>query len=379
VKVADYAGSARDDGSVFTIGNKAYCVTGSDGSQCTRDGYVYDGPNDYWSAMASLPAGQERQYATAFSYSNTGYMLTGITCNNVCLNDFWMYNTAANTWSALPNFPGQIRQGACNFVIGNKAYIIGGRNTSGNVFNDVWEYNITTAQWTQKNNLPFAGMFRGSAFQINGTGYVCFGLTNNSNFNRSIYSYDPLNDQWALIPNINLPARNYVGCAITSNKAFLYGGQDSLYQITNDMRLFDPTTNSVTIYSGIPGLGRKGGMSFSLNNFFYISTGVDASPARIRETWRNDQFVGLAQFEKIKPTVEIYPNPASDRILIDAQKLKCVIIRNYLGQIVMEVDCARKTIPFSNSVDISPLASSVYNISVITEDGIFLKKLIIQR
>jgi hypothetical protein len=159
----------------------------------------------------------------------------------------------------------------------------------------------------------------------------------------------------------------------------LYGGQDSTYQITNDVRLFDPATNSITIYPGIPGLGRKGGFSFSLNNFFYISAGVDASPARIKETWRNDQFVGLLQLKNTSSKIDIYPNPAADEIYIDAQKLKYVIIRNGLGEIVMEKDFSLNKIPLLRLIDITPLGSSLYTISIITDDGIFLKKLIIQR
>ena len=336
MQISDFPGSARDDGSVFTIGNKAYCISGSNGSACTLDGFVYDGVNNVWSNMASLPSGKERQYATAFSYLNTGYMLTGITCNNKCLNDMFKYDQATNIWSAMPNFPGQVRQGACNFVIGNKAYIISGRDTTGTVFTDVWEFNITTLTWTQKNNLPFAGMFRGTAFQINGIGYVCFGLTNNANFNRYIYQYDQLNDLWTQISSITLPSRNFVACAVTSNKAFLYGGQDSTYNITNDVRLFDPITNTITIYPGIPTLGRKGGMAFSLNNIFYITTGVDSSPARVKETWKNDQFVGINENNSIDIELNVFPNPASEEIHIYSNtEIKKVIVSSLLGKTLL--------------------------------------------
>lgn len=319
--------------------------------------------------MASLSIGQERQYATAFSYSNTGYMLTGITCANVCLNDFWMYNTATYTWSALPNFPGQVRQGACNFVIGDKAYIISGRNTSGNVFNDVWEYNITTSTWTQKNNLPFAGMFRGTAFQINGTGYVCFGLTNNSNFNRSMYQYDQLNDSWSPISSIILPSRNYVGCAVVSNKAFLYGGQDSTYNIMNDVHLFDPLTNTITTYPGIPGFGRKGGMSFSLNNIFYITTGVTTT-TRLKETWRNDQFVGIEQNNKESSNIHIFPNPAWDEIHISTtEEFVKAILSCSLGKTIIETQNAH--------IPTQALPNGLYTLSIHTKNSIINKKIVI--
>jgi N-acetylneuraminic acid mutarotase len=372
LQISDFPGLPRDDGSVFTIGNKAYCFSGLSTGGCAGDGYVYDGVMNAWGNMASLPSGRERQYATAFSYSNTGYMLCGIDCNGNCLNDMYKYDVATNTWTNIPNFPGNPRQAPCNFVLGNKAYIISGRltGTAGVVYNDVWEYNITSATWTQKNNLPFAGMFRGSAFVINGVGYIAYGLTNNNNFNRSIYQYDQANDQWMQIPNVNLPARNYVGCAVTSNTAFFYGGQDSTYQITNDVRLFDPTTGTITVYPGIPALGRKGGMAFSLNNIFYITTGVDSSPARIKETWKNDAFVGIKQHHHSEINLTIYPNPAFKGIYIETtEDLIKAVMSGPLGNVISE--------HYTKNISVSDLPPGVYSLSIFTESYIINKKIVI--
>jgi N-acetylneuraminic acid mutarotase len=372
-QIADFPGSQRDDGCNFTIGNKAYCFTGSNGSACELNGFVYDGINNSWDTMANLPAGTERQYATSFSYSNTGYMLCGITCPGVCLNDMYKYDAATNIWTTLPNFPGQARQGPCNFVLNDKAYIISGRTigAGGTTFNDVWEYNITTSVWTQKNNLPFAGMFRGSAFQINGTGYVAFGLTNNNNFNHYIFQYDQLNDQWIQIPTINLPARNYVACAVTSNKAFFYGGQDSSYNITNDVRLFDPLTNTIAIYPGIPALGRKGGMAFSMNNIFYITTGVDSSPARVKETWKNDQFVGLREDPENEIDIKVFPNPASTEIHIETEeKLLKLVMRSALGPVILESQ--------SKTISLENVPEGIYNLSLYFRSSIVNKKIVVK-
>jgi N-acetylneuraminic acid mutarotase len=374
LQVADFPGTPRDDGSVFVLGNKAYCFSGLSTIGCSADGFVYDGVTNIWGNMASLPAGLERQYATAFSYSNTGYVLCGINCAGTCLNDMYKYDTSANTWTPLPNFPGTPRQGPCNFVLGNKAYIVSGRSVGvgGTVFNDVWEYNITSATWIQKNNLPFAGMFRGSAFVINGTGYIAYGLTNGNNFNRSIFQYDQLNDQWIQIPNINLPARNYVGCAVTSGKAFFYGGQDSTYQITNDVRLFDPVTGTITIYPGVPALGRKGGMAFSLNNIFFITTGIDSSPARVTETWKNDAFVGILKNSITETEIKIFPNPASKElnIEIDDELIKAMIFDS-MGKIISETK--NKQIPVSN------IPPGIYTLSIFTRNSRVNTKVVINQ
>lgn len=373
VQLADFPGTERDDGCVFTINNKAYCFSGLDVNfQCQANGFVFDGNSESWSySMASLPAGKERQYATAFSYSNTGYVLGGINCSNVCLNDFWQYNTTTNSWSALPNFPAIGRQGMCNIVLNNKVYVIGGKNTAGNVLNEVWEYNFTTTTWTQKNNLPFAGTWRGAAFEINGKGYTCYGLKNDDSYNRTIYEYNATTDTWQSIPNINLPARRYIGCAITSNKAFLYGGADSLNQITNDIHLFNPITNTITTHSGIPTVGRRGGMSFSLNNKFYITTGVDTSPARIKETWKNDQFVGLNEFEKNNFEITIFPNPASEEVYIQSsKKILKLTITSILGELMVDTNI--------QPIAVSELPNGMYSLTVTFEGNSITKKLILK-
>ncbi len=371
MQVSDFPGTERDDGCVFTVNNKAYCFSGLEvGWLCTGNGFVFDGSSEVWtSTISSLPSGKERQYATAFSYSNNGYILGGIDCSNVCLNDLWVYNTLTNLWSALPNFPSQGRQGSCNFVLNNKAYIIGGKYSNGTISNEVWEYNITTSTWTQKNNLPFAGTFRGVAFQINNIGYTCFGLTNNGNFNRVIFQYNQSNDSWTAIPNITLPARNYIGCAVTSNKAFLYGGQDSTFQITNDVQLFDPNNNSVTTYSGIPTFGRKGGMAFALNNKFYFTTGVTLT-ARVKETWKNDQFVGIEETPLNLNDVKVFPNPSSEAINIQTDKDYInLILTSIIGEIVFEGR--------SNNISVKDLPNGVYNLNIAFNKGSINKKLII--
>jgi hypothetical protein len=326
--------------------------------------------------MTGLPAGKERQYACAFSYSITGYMLGGINCSNTCLNDFWQYSPITNSWTALPDFPATGRQGMSHFILNDKVYIIGGKYSNGTILNEVWEYNFSNTSWTQKNNLPFSGMWRGAAFAINGTGYICYGFTNAGNYNRSIYQYNQNNDSWQIIPNINLPARDYIGCAVTSNKAFLYGGMDSLYQITNDVHVFDPSNTSINTYTGIPTVGRKGGMAFSLNNIFFITTGVDTSPARIKQTWKNDQFVGMTENRSSDHAFSIYPNPAVDEVKISSDEtINEIIITSILGEKVLALSgVSEKIISFN----VTSLPEGLYTISLVTANGIYNQKLVVK-
>ncbi|HRG01276.1 MAG TPA: kelch repeat-containing protein [Bacteroidia bacterium] len=360
LQLTDFPGTERDDGTSFLINNKAYCFSGLEvGWQCTGNGYIFDCTSETWSSMANLPVGKERQYATAFSYNNKGYLFGGLKCDNTCFNDFLEYDPILNTWSVLPNFPGSARQGMGNFIIKNKAYIIGGRKADNTTLNEVWEYDFITTTWSQKNNLPIP-IWRGSFFSIDSTGYVCYGMNSNSSYNHYVYQYNFLSDSWRKISNITLPAQDYIGTSVCNKKGCLYGGLDSTGIITNTLVVFNPLDSSLTNYSGIPSLGRKGSMFFSMNGALYITTGLNENQARIKETWKNIDFVGLKETE-IDNSLLIYPNPTNSILnIIDKQNQfqnATIEIKNYLGQIVFESH-------FNNQVNLLNLSNGMYFLSI---------------
>ncbi len=361
VQLTDFPGTERDDASSFVINTKAYCITGLDVSfSCKGNGYILDGATETWTTMASLPAGKERQYATAFSYGNKGYILGGINCSSTCLNDFWQYDPVSDAWTALPNFPGVARQGMCNFIIKNKVYIAGGKLADGTtILKDVWEYDFTTTAWTQKNNLPVNGMWRGSGFSIDTIGYICYGINNNQAFNRYMYSYNYITDAWSKIPGLTLSDKKYIGTSVINNQGYLYGGQDSLGNITNNLMLFDPSTNVMLIRGGIPTFGRKGGMAFALNNTFYFTTGV-TNTARVKETWKATGSVGIKELNNTK-NILIYPNPVTSTVTIFIPNIKhqeaTIELFNAAGECI-------QLIPYSEQIDLSSLLKGIYFILV---------------
>lgn len=363
VQLPDFPGTERDDGISFVINQQAYCLSGLEvGWHCTANGFAFDGFSETWYNMASLPVGEEREYAIGFSHNGKGYVFGGLAPPNICLNDLWEYNPSNNTWTALANFPGAGRQGMSCFVIKDKAYILGGRVFDGTTLNEVWEYDFNTTTWTQKNNLPVSGMWRGSAFAIDTLGYMCYGMNLNAAFNHALYRYNYVSDSWSLIPNITLPARNYIGTAVGNKKVCLYGGQDSLNAVTNDLYVFDPADSSLINLAGIPTVGRKGGMAFSLNNSFYITTGLDTNQTRVKETWKYMDVVGIKESFKNNTTIAVFPNPASDVITLKAKEHtfspgSMIQITNQLGENV-------KTMPYNERVSVSGLKNGIYFLTV---------------
>ena len=80
--------------------------------------------------------------------------------------------------------------------------------------------------------------------------------------------------------------------------------------------------------------------------------------------------------EKINNQIEIYPNPANDFVNIECEStIKNIIIYNAIGQMI-------KTFPIGNNnstrLDIKNLNEGLYFIHVSTENGLILKKIVIQ-
>ncbi len=376
-QLPNYPGTERDDGVSFVINNKGYCVTGYQvGFSCTGNGFVLDASNETWGAMAALPTGNERQYATAFAHGNYGYITGGIGNNGVCYNDVWQYNAINDTWLALPNFTGIATQGASCFKLNNNVYILGGKFSNGNITNQVWQFNLTTHAWVQKNNLPIAGCWRGVAFSIDTLGYLCLGVANNKQYNHALYKYIESSDTWIKLNNLHLPALTYTGVAVCNGKACMYGGQDSSNIITNTLLVFNPIDSTLTPFAGIPTVGRKGTMAFSINNILYITTGITTTYTRTNETWKNTSFVGFDNNSN-NLFASLYPNPASNILRVESKinTTSQLSIINALGQTLYTENLPAN----KHLIEISTtnFPSGIYFVKLSTNNNSSTQKLII--
>ncbi|MEQ1732098.1 MAG: kelch repeat-containing protein [Bacteroidia bacterium] len=367
-QVADFTGTERDDATAFVIGNTAYCITGYQvGWSPTANGAAFNGSTETWLPMQALPAGKERQYATSFAHNNYGYVLGGV--GNTVLNDFWQYNPTTNAWLQLPNFPDSAIQGMSSFILNNKVYVVGGKRASNHITNAVWEYDFSTSTWTQKNNMPNNGMWRGAAFSIDSTAYICFGINNNNAYNTAMYSYTSTNDTWHKINTAPLPPRKYVSTVVINGKALLYGGQDSLNIFSNDLLSYNPTDSSFATHAGIPTIARKGAVAFALNNILYLSTGINTNYVRLKETWKNTQFVGIATKTE-NNTLRLYPNPATHTLHIYAPHPTPLTVYNMLGELVQSTT----TNGYNATLDITTLPTGIYIIKTSGQVAKFIKE-----
>ncbi len=295
VQYDDYPGNPIDDGCVFVIGNKAYCGSGlTPWWSAERDFYAYDMSNDTWSSIDSLPIGQGRQYATAFSDGVNGFVFGGYNGSSF-LNDLLMYDPILDQWSTMTSLPGAGRSGSACFVLGDTAYIIGGKTAVDFAIDEVWAYDMSANSWSQKSALPFGTRWRSSATAHDTYGYLAHGRDSTDFFHNSFHRYDPVNDSWASLSPFPGLGRSHASMGVVKDSIYFLFGLDSNLTSHADVHYFDIGDST---WSSDPwiAVGRRGGMTFSSTAIYY-TTGINENDIRLNETWKLDPDVGIEELQ----------------------------------------------------------------------------------
>ncbi len=371
-QIADFPSTARDDGASFVIGNKAYCGTGlQTGFVASGDMHALDLDNESWMPVASLPPGEERQYACGFSALGMGFLFGGIR-DNTYLNSLWMYDPSTNSWIAKAALPGPGRMGSSCFTLGDTTYIAGGRTVNTLSINELWAYSITSDTWHYKGALPFGARWRAAACSHQGKGYLAFGVDANNQYRRELYSFSPETQQWQTLTEFPLQGRAYVGMQSFGNDLLVVCGLDSSLNSYNDLWRYSPTTFSWQPLSTIPAIARRGGMVFTSVSALYYVTGIDENNVRLRESWRISEPTS-AENLTIEPDIQLFPNPCEQLLEVKTPFIKAEFkIIDASGKCVMHGMLSQT----STDVDVSTLAKGCYVIRVCDQHAEVSRKII---
>lgn len=319
LQLLDFPGTERDDGVAVTANNTAYFGTGlKTGWTLGNDFYALNLSTNTWSNIASMPAGTERQYASAFKGINSFYVLCGDGISGLT-NSVYRYDIALNSWSAMASKPGNPIYGASALEFGDKVIIAGGRTLNNVSNNEVWEYSISNNTWIQKSNFPsvYVSRWRAGTAVLNNIGYILFGLDGNSSYRKELISYDQVIDTWLKIIDFPGIGRTYASLNAFNNHLVLFAGTDTLGTYYQDLWYFDPANLNWTQGPALPSFGRKGGMSCVWNNKLYYSCGINQGNVRLNETWLLDLPLGISDLETNQNSLSnycIYPNPVVDEL-----------------------------------------------------------------
>lgn len=314
VPKADYPGAACDDGTSFTIGNKAYCGTGmTPWFSTSANFFAFDFSTETWSSSPPLPSGLGRQYAVGLSDQTFGYLFGG-TGNGIFYNDLWKFDPTSTIWTQLSSMPDSGRSGSTGFIINDTIYIIGGTKTMGGAITDVWAYSINDDTWEQKNDLPYA-IWTAKSAAVNGKGYLTFGMNDNGSFPENLLEYTPQTDSWSNLPPYPEGGHSHGSLVSSGNFLLTMGGRDSLWRYSKYLYRYDIVNQIWQQLSAIPDSARKGGMTFINNEQLYYTTGITAQNLRLRQTWKcTDVFISNKEFAFSE--LKIFPNPMVDVLMV---------------------------------------------------------------
>lgn len=245
------------------------------------------------------------RYQTAFWTDLNGDLwLFGGVVNGNLGNDLWRYSVATNEWTwmsgaqgmanmggvsgtqgvpSVNNFPGARGYGAnCWTDNNNNLWLFAGYgvdiNASTGAMSDLWKYNIATNEWT----------------------WVSGPLTSNQ---------APIYGTQGIPAALNTPggrAECKSSFVDAQNNFWVFGGQDALNGVFNDLWKYDPNTNQWTFMKGdmvLNGLGNYGvkgveapsnlppaRLSYTkwkaLDGSFYIFAGGDFNNVNYNDVWR---------------------------------------------------------------------------------------------
>jgi len=305
---AVFGGGSRAGAVGFAIGGKGYIGTGGDStvSPWRKDFWAYDTLTGAWSQIADL-GGAARSGAVGFSIGANGYVGTGANQYGD-LSDFWAYDPAANSWTRKADFGGGPRYAAIGLSIGSKGYIGTGNDPvetpTPKFFSDFWEYDPSANTWTRKADFGGGTRTLANAFSIGAYGYVGMG---NDSLGSDQITYNPQKDLWR----------------------------------------YDPTTDTWTRQTDLPGSARWAATGFSVNGNGYIGLGASGAcnvcASVLHDFW---QFTPASQnppppdsgSHHIIDTVSVYPNPFRDHVFVRIEAkiaaLAGLVVTDVAGRIV---------------------------------------------
>lgn len=325
----------------FSIGNKGYIATGTNGisDHLLQDLQEYDPISNNWKYMANLPS--PLRASAVFTLGKKAYITTGADPSGMN-HQLYVWDQATDSWSTGTPFPsGQSRMAAVGINYGNRGFIATGFDMAEKALNDIWEYNPFSRTWTRKASLPGSGRCYATGFAIHSKIYIGLG-NNGSSYLKDWWEYDPANNNWKRMSDLPGDARTGAMGFVSGGKGYIVGGVNFAFKPLHDVWAFDPILNTWEQVNLFPGFARGYGVGFNIENKGYIAAGTSTS-GYLFELWEcfpETMTQLLITEDPILNPVRISPNPFFYRFALKMRHpytgLLELIISNMYGRVVFQ-------------------------------------------
>jgi len=183
----------------FAIGNTAYVGAGFDGSDVRGDFWEYNAAGDTWNSIATNP-GEKKEGAFSFTINGKAYYGGGYN-NGTYSDDFWEFNPETNTWTDLSidsdddyydDFSSAVRRNyATAFSLNNLGYVVGGN--SGSYSFQAYEFDPTTNRWIEKSDFEGSSRVQAVGFSLLDRAFVGSGY-NGSRRTDDFWEFKPFDE-----------------------------------------------------------------------------------------------------------------------------------------------------------------------------------------
>lgn len=269
----------RNGAASFVLDNEGYVIGGFNQHNRTRFDDVWSFDGNQWTPRAAFP--DARYHAVGFSIDGKGYAGTGYDGSDA-LNDFYSYDPATDTWTAIADFPGEARFGAVAFALGGYGYVGLGTTPTGKAFSDFYRYDPQSNTWSLVST-PFTyKKAYAFAFVIGNKAYVGGGISNDRP-TEDFYSFD--GNTWTTLRDLNRQdedhtydvRRHSAGAFSLGNYGYIVSGRGLTGVVANVWK-YDPNSDTWTgQHQALQGTAREKAVSFALGGNGYITTGSNGS------------------------------------------------------------------------------------------------------
>ena len=142
-----------------------------------------------WYSLSPLP--EPRVAAPLVACGGKLYMFGGVTATSPQTRSVLAYDTAANSWTQLPDYPGPPIRSASAICITGYVYLLGGHLYDYAISDQLWRFDPQSGTWEQRTSIPEARL-QASVQEVSGRIYVVGGRTTPAwQYRSTMLVYDP--------------------------------------------------------------------------------------------------------------------------------------------------------------------------------------------
>ncbi len=257
---------------------KIYSITGFKPALTIEKGVeVYDPATNTWTVLATMPISKYETLASEAGVTHMGVALVGDSIWVVggrtgsnpgpLTEEVWIYNIAANTWTAGPDLPlplaggGMVVLDRTLFVFGGFTNACNGDQSSYHLTLDVdaWLANPATTWENSRTPMPNprnhigTTTLRGKIYAFGGQiGHDCCGAGIPCGVDATYADeYDPLTDSWRRIPNLPYKRSHVEAATYTMDGKVYISSSETGATTSNTTMEFNPNTQTWSIINAL--------------------------------------------------------------------------------------------------------------------------------